>query len=651
MKMRVLPKHLKTAEMKKNFICETFILFILSITINLSSSAQNSVLVNFGSSSCADSTSPVFSFIKDPFMASPSPLNICNLSNQLPDFYSSFVAYNPKNNKIYVADIRTGATKIWILDMGLPADISCPPTINVDPDYTYSYVSNNFEFDNNGNLWSFSNYNSTLGQCNIDNLDVTTGTIISTRIVQFPAGNFPDDITSGDLTILPNGRMFATLGTPSQLYEITNYSSTTSNATATFLDSLPQSCFGIAYINGQLEITGSDFAGNCYYYKYDIAANVLDTVAKSFQAGQLPVDNTSISPSIGVTKQLVNAVKINDNSAALTYEIYASNLGNVALNNINVSDNLAAIFGAGNISNLHVSFVPGNNSANLVLNISYNGNDDTDLLIAGQNLNNQTSGSTDYFFKIEVSFTVANLDPARVYFNSAIGNATIGNAGNLSFINVSDSSNNGPQTVVDPNNDGNAGEIGENVPTPFSFSSLPVKFLGINASLENKNAALVKWTVATPTVNANKFNVEFSVDGINFKIIAALNITSANQSSYQFLHNDIPQGNLFYRVKEIDLDGKYTYSNIVELNNSNGSNGFVIFPNPANSYINIFAPANLTGKTQVIFYDAVGKELSVETMLGTTEQINTAAFPDGTYILKVVNGTITTTKKILVMHK
>ena len=256
----------------------------------------------------------------------------------MPDIFAVFIAYNPKNNKIYVADIRSGInTKIWVLDVGLPANISCPPVIDSMPDYAYSYVSNNFEFDNNGDLWSFSNYNDTTGQCNMDKFDVNTGTVINTRLVQFPAGNFPTAISSGDFTILPNGRMFATLGSfPSRLYEITNYSSTTTNATATFLDTLPQSCFGIAYLNGQLEITGTDFSGNCYYYKYNITTNVLDS-AKSFQDGQLPIDNTSITPSLGVTKQLLNAVKINDNTADLTYEIYVKNLGNVALNNINVS--------------------------------------------------------------------------------------------------------------------------------------------------------------------------------------------------------------------------------------------------------------------------------------------------------------------------
>ena len=263
------------------------------------------------------------------------------------------------------------------------------------------------------------------------------------------------------------------------------------NATAIFLDSLPQSCFGIAYLNGQLEITGTDFSGTCYYYKYDIATNILDSI-KSFQDGQLPIDNTSITPSIGVTKQLVNSVKINNNTADLTYEIYARNLGNVALNNINISDNLTGVYGAGNVSNISVSFVPGENAANLLLNPSYNGNNDINLLMAGQNLNNQTSINTDYFLKLRLAFRVTNLNPANIYENSAIGTATIGSVGTLSFSNVADSSNNGPESAVDPNNDGNATEPGENNPTPFNFGTLPVKFISINASLIDKTSAYGK---------------------------------------------------------------------------------------------------------------------------------------------------------------
>ena len=636
--------------MIKNFIRQSFTLIILGATLSNVSVAQNSLLVNFGSASCNGSGEPAFSLIKDPLTDTASNLLTCSLANQVPDIFAVFVAYNPKDNKLYAADIRAGNTKIWVLDIGLPANINCPLNLSATPDYTYSYVSNNFEFDNNGDLWSFSGYNDTLGQCNIDKFDVTTGTVLNTRTVQFPEGYFPTSISSGDITILPNGRMFATLGSfPSKLYEIKNYNTST-NATALFLDSLPQSCYGIAYLNGKLEITGTDFSGTCYYYTYDIATNFLDSI-QSFQGGQLPIDNTSITPSVGVTKQLVNMVKVNNNTADLTYDIYARNLGNVALNNINVSDNLAGVYGQGNVSNISVAFVPGENAADLLLNPSYNGNNDSYLLMAGQNLNNQTSVNTDYFLKLRLSFRVTNLNPAIVYENSAIGTATIGSIGTSSFSNVADSSNNGPESAVDPNNDGNATEPGENNPTPFNFGTLPVKFVNVNASLINNTTVLIKWIVATPTVNSDKFDVEFSTDGKNFNAIGNLKIDNTNQSNYQFLHSSIPEGNLYYRIRETDIDGEYVYSDIVVMHNNNTSAGVVIFPNPANNYITITAPTIGSGKTKIILYDAVGKMISSSLLSGTTIRINTNFLLNGTYVLKLISNGTATTQKVMILHK
>ena len=130
-----------------------------------------------------------------------------------------------------------------------------------------------------------------------------------------------------------------------------------------------------------------------------------------------------------------------------------------------------------------------------------------------------------------------------------------------------------------------------------------------------------------------------------------MNIVNTNQSNYQFLHANIPAGNLYYRIKEIDIDGKYIYSNIVVLHNKNVSDNFIIYPNPANNYITIISPANSPGKTQMILYDAVGKQLRSSIISATSEEINTASLPDGTYVLKIINEGVTTTQKVLIMHK
>jgi hypothetical protein len=538
--------------------------------------SQNSVLVNLGSASCSSPT-PGFFLIKDPVAISPTVMAGCDLSNQLPDYYSVFIAYNPKNNKIYLADIRSLAqTKIWMLDVGLPGSVTCPASIPVNPDYTYDYVSNNFEFDNNGDLWSFSGYDPGTGQCDIDKFDVNTGQVLNTRKLQFPDGHFPTVINSGDITILPNGRMFATLGIfPSQLYEITNYNST-GIATATWLQTIPQNCFGLAYLNGSLELTGFDPTG-CYSFLYNISTNIL-SAAQPFQNGQAPIDNTSFSPALGTTKKVVSSSFVNSNSANITYEIYVANMGNTILNNINVSDDLAATFSPAIVSNVEASFTDDGNPAGLTINPGYNGTTVTDLLSSDQQLANQNSGNSNYFFKLRVSCLVSNIDKNKIYYNSAIGKAIINNA--VDPIYVSDSSNNGSEEMVDPDMDGNASGLNENIPTPFNLSLLPVRFLDVSVKAGSKGNT-ISWQVAAPVINAYSFQPEFTTDGIHWTTIGIIPITDQNKTNYTLHHIIGGTGIIYYRVKQTDRDGQFTYSKVVTAN-SISNRLITVYPNPAN---------------------------------------------------------------------
>lgn len=610
-------------------------------------SGQNSLLVNFGSNSCS-SPVPSYSIIRNPLSTNPLINSSCDFSQQVPDFFNVFIAYNPKNNKIYIADIRSGIkTDIWVLDQGLPGDISCPSLIPITPTYSYDYVANNFEFDNNGNLWSFSNYNPVSGQCNLDNFDVNTGVVLSSKTLRFPAGDFPTTIDAGDLTILPNGRLFACLGANNgRLYEITDYNNGAAFATATLLQVLPKNCYGIAYLNGQLELTGIDEAG-CYYYNYDISSNTLGE-EKSFQNGYLPIDNTSFTPAVGITKKLVSAVKVNANTADLTYELYGENMGNTIINNIGVTDNLTSAFGNGNVSNVTASFVPGANTAGLSLNPFYNGTSNTQLLISGQHLNNRILSNQDYYFKIRVSCRVTNLNTVITYLNSAAISGDIGNALAGTLTAVSDLSNNGESTAIDPNKNGNPSEVNENIPTPFMFGTLPVKFIDFSASQLNYNTARLQWKIAVPAENADRFEIEYSTDGRIYTTAGKIQIDNINQSNYQFIHTNIPTGNILYRIKETDTDGSITYSKIQLLRRYNSTQSLAVYPNPASNILHIIASE--TGNKKITMLDVTGRTVFEKITSESQIEINTAGYANGTYLLQVNDGLTNSTLKIIVQH-
>ena len=292
--------------------------------------------------------------------------------------------------------------------------------------------------------------------------------------------------------------------------------------------------------------------------------------------------------------------------------------------------------------------MPGSNAAGLTLNPLYNGTTVTSILNPGQSLPNKVGDNTDYFFKVRLKCTATNLSGSHVYYNAGIASGEVGGGPNL--IPVSDSTNCGDSTMVDPNHNGNASDSGENVKTAFVFRVLPVKFINITASLINKATALVNWQVATPMENAQKFEVEFSTDGRTWKELGTLPITDLNKANWQFTHNNIPTGYLYYRIKQTDKDGRLSYSRIVLLDNKSGNIGYVIYPNPASSYIAVSAGYGGNKKAVIQLYDAAGRLLQSHSMLSSSEEINTAQYPDGTYLLRIADENKTEVHKIIIKH-
>ncbi len=619
-------------------VCFLLLATLLFNTGNIQ--AQNSLLVNFGSGTCSNSLAPAYHILKDPLSESAVNLAGCDFKAQVPDFYNVFIAYNPSDNNIYIADNRTGdQTKIWRLDIGLPGRISCPVSTTITPDIATSYVSNNFEFDNNGDLWSFSAYDRTTGTARMDKFDLTNLEVVQSKVLRFPEGNFPTAITSGDLCILPNGRLFATLGSfPSRLYEITNYAEPDGEATAQFLTLMPQSCYGIAYVNGKLEVTGTNLSNVCYYFLYDISTGELGGM-QLFQNGLAPIDNTSITPAIGATKQLLSVTKIEENSFFLSYDIYLANMGNTILNNIQLEEDLGKVFGKTNVSEVVVSFAPGGNPAGLKLNPGFDGINDLHLFEGGQQVKNQRNLNVDYNVRLIVSFRVSGLQPHKTYLNSAIVSAIINN--DVESILVLDSSNNGNPLAIDPNRNGLANEAGENNPTPFAYGTLPVTFLGISAR-ESNGANLISWSVATPVSNADYFEVEKMKDGGKWEIIQRLPIT--NNLQQQYVHRDMmtSPGQTCYRIKQLDKDGTVVYSQVACLS-KHVQTGWTLSPNPSHGDFYLTGQPLPGNADRYELYDYAGRKVREGKLEAGRNTITARDMPAGSYHLVVHSaGKVTT---------
>lgn len=118
---------------------------------------------------------------------------------------------------------------------------------------------------------------------------------------------------------------------------------------------------------------------------------------------------------------------------------------------------------------------------------------------------------------------------------------------------------------------------------------LPLTLLSFNA-MKQQNDVLTQWQT-TSEMNVSHFELQRSANGVNFISIA--NINAANSSTinnYRFTDVNVmlnnPGKQYYYRLKMVDKDGQFKYSNVAVINIPSG-NHIKIYPNPARNFIQI----------------------------------------------------------------
>jgi hypothetical protein len=136
---------------------------------------------------------------------------------------------------------------------------------------------------------------------------------------------------------------------------------------------------------------------------------------------------------------------------------------------------------------------------------------------------------------------------------------------------------------------------------------LPVKFLSFSG-LRRGTDALLNWSTSEDPDN-REFSVERSTD--QNSVWQQVGVVSVNNTTYEFEDHNIPQANVFYRLKQIDRDGRYTYSSVVALGKPS-ENGVVLYqniPNPATGLTRINYDLDHASTVKLIAYDATGQKL------------------------------------------
>jgi len=130
----------------------------------------------------------------------------------------------------------------------------------------------------------------------------------------------------------------------------------------------------------------------------------------------------------------------------------------------------------------------------------------------------------------------------------------------------------------------NSGTITFGYNDTVDVSVVPVELATFEIILINGNVEL-KWTTVSESNNYG-FEIQRSTDKINFRKIGFLDGSGTTTSPryYIFVDNTVRSGRYYYRLKQIDTDGAFEYSNILEINAANPETISLKqnYPNPFN---------------------------------------------------------------------
>lgn len=174
-------------------------------------------------------------------------------------------------------------------------------------------------------------------------------------------------------------------------------------------------------------------------------------------------------------------------------------------------------------------------------------------------------------------------------------------------------------------------------------SGLPVTLKSFTAKLENKKP-VISW-ISSKEENLSHYVLERSSDGSNYNEAALIfsNGTSNNESNYQFADNAVganSKGIFYYRLRMVDMDGKYKYSEtrLVRMGDAGKTMTIQAYPNPAVDELRITVPAIWQDKkVQYDIYTVSGQSMKRvnRSNAGQTEVMDISQLPAGFYIIRV----------------
>jgi hypothetical protein len=185
-----------------------------------------------------------------------------------------------------------------------------------------------------------------------------------------------------------------------------------------------------------------------------------------------------------------------------------------------------------------------------------------------------------------------------------------------------------------------------------SGGPLPVKLASFSGTYSD-GVSTLNWQTSQE-LNNDRFELFRSYNGNDFELAASVAGAGNSYTPKSYSYQDrigAAQGNyVFYKLKQIDKDGKFTFSNVIRLSLSNTASSFQVFPNPVVNNFTASFSAPKTGTATLLIRNTSGQTVyrkTVDVIKGNNSvQVNTPQLNTGMYYINVVNDEINYNAKI-----
>jgi Secretion system C-terminal sorting domain len=170
----------------------------------------------------------------------------------------------------------------------------------------------------------------------------------------------------------------------------------------------------------------------------------------------------------------------------------------------------------------------------------------------------------------------------------------------------------------------------------LGLTLVPVIFTSYDVRCSDKGVIL-NWTTASEQ-NSDKFEIQRSANGIDWKTISNVSAAGNSNSASNYKYLDVNNGLSFYRIRQVDIDGRFTYTTIKQTDCKANLQDIFIYPVPAKDILNVVIKSEKSIRIQLLIFDMQGKmvkKMDAPIIAGNNNfRVNLSGLVSGDYLIR-----------------